>query len=260
MYTTPKKTLVVVLLSSMLFSCMTNKSTVYINNPNLNHEVPISIMDTIVEYKLQPRDVLNVQIKTLDAASSAYFNLQSGNTFQQFSPAALYLGGYSITKEGRINLPEIGQVTVAGLTLPKAEAAIQKAVRRYLPNANVIVKMVSFKISVLGEVNAPGYYYVYNEQANLLEALALAGDMTLFGNRENITVLRQTESGMKGMLLDLRNPNIFSSEYFQLLPNDVVYVQPRKERNQRDNLNTFNLLSIVFGAISSVVLLLNFTN
>ncbi|WP_415843881.1 polysaccharide biosynthesis/export family protein [Zobellia nedashkovskayae] len=239
---------------------MSNKSTIYINNPNLNHEVPVTIMDTIIEYQLQPRDVLNVQIKTLDAASSAYFNLQSENTFQQFSPAALYLGGYSIMKNGSINLPEIGQVTVAGLTLSEAEEEIQKAVRRYLPNANVIVKMVSFKISVLGEVNAPGYYYIYNEQANLLEALALAGDMTLFGNRENITILRQTKTGMKGMLLDLRNPNIFSSEYFQLLPNDMVYVQPRKERNQRDNLSTFNLLSIVFGAISSVVLLLNYTN
>ena len=260
MYQTLKKTLFLALLSLMLFSCVSNKSTVYINYPGLNHEAPTQVLDTILEYELQPRDILNVQIKTLDAASSNYFNLQSENTFQQSNPAALYLGGYSISNDGNINLPEIGKVAVLGLTISKAEEKIQNAVRRYLPNANVIVKMVSFKISVLGEVNEPGYYYIYNEQANLLEALALAGDMTLFGNRENITLLRQTKNGMNGILLNLKDPDIFSSDYFQLLPNDIIYVQPIKQRNQRDNLSTFNLLSILFGAISSVVLLLNFTN
>jgi polysaccharide export outer membrane protein len=202
--------------------------------------------------------VLSVRIKTLDAESSDYFNLQPDNAFFNFNQASAYINGYSIDEKGNIDLPETGIVKVAGLTLNEAQAMIRKSYVNYLKNATIIVKLVSFKITVLGEVNNPGHYYIYNNQATLLEGLGMAGDMTDFGNRENITLVRQTANGLGAVLINLKDPKALASQYYYLQPNDVVYVQPLKAKNARGNLNALNVLSIVFGAISSAVLLLNF--
>jgi polysaccharide export outer membrane protein len=110
----------------------------------------------------------------------------------------------------------------------------------------------------LGEVNNPGHYYIYNNQATLLEGLGFAGDMTDFGNRENITLVRQTNTGLGAVLINLKDAGALSSQFYYLQPNDVIYVQPLKAKNTRSNLNALNVLSIAFGAISSFVLLTNF--
>jgi polysaccharide export outer membrane protein len=176
------------------------------------------------------------------------------------NPAGFYLNGYSINEEGNITLPEVGPVKVVDLTLNEAQTLIANEISEYLSTATVIVKLTSFKITVLGEVNSPGYYYVYNDQANLLEGLGLASDLTEFGNRENITLIRQTDDGSEVVLINLKDPDILSSKYYFLQPNDVIYVQPLKAKNTRSNLSTFTILSVLFGAISSTILLLRYLN
>ena len=159
-----------------------------------------------------------------------------------------------------ISLPEVGGIKVGGLTLEQAEEKIQGAISSYINNATILVKLVSFKITVLGEVNNPGYYYVYNEQANVLEGLGLAGDLTDFGNRENITLIRQTDNGNEAILLDLKDPDLLASKFYYLQPNDILYVQPMRAKSTRSNLNTLTILSVLFGAISATVLILNYLN
>jgi polysaccharide export outer membrane protein len=119
------------------------------------------------------------------------------------------------------------------------------------------VKLVSFRITVLGEVRNPGQYFVYNDQATLLEGLGMAGDLTDFGNRENITLIRQNGSKLGGIRLNLRNPDVLSSKYYYLQPNDVVYVQPLRVKNTRGNLNTLGVLGVVIGVASSAVFIYN---
>ncbi|MGV3502910.1 MAG: polysaccharide biosynthesis/export family protein [Adhaeribacter sp.] len=233
---------------------------VYFPNPRFNTTELTPIVNTANNYRLQSRDVLSVRIKTLDPESSDYFNLHSENAFFNYNQASAYLNGYSIDEEGFVELPEAGRVQVVGLTVNEAQEKIQESFSSYLKKATIIVKLVSFKITVLGEVNNPGHYYIYNTQATLLEGLGLAGDLTDFGNRENITLVRQTNTGLGGVLINLKDAQVLSSPFYYLQPNDVIYVQPLKAKNTRSNLNALGVLSIGFGAISSIILLLNFLN
>lgn len=242
----------------ILCACIPNQKLVYFPNPNFNSASPTPIFNTPITYQLQPRDVLSVRIKTLDEETESYFNIQADNGFQQLNPAGLYINGYSISSRGTITMPEAGEIAVGGLTLEEAEDEIREAISSYVSNVTILVKLVSFKITVLGEVQRPGYYYIYNDQANILEALGLAGDLTDFGNRENINLIRQTEDGSEAILLNLSESDVLFSKYYYLQPNDVLYVPPMEEKSIRDNLNTLTLLSVLFGAISSTVLILNF--
>ena len=243
-----------------LFSCVANREVVYFDDPDLNTSRPTDYVNERNDYKLQPRDVLSIKVKTVDLETSNYFNLgnSNGGGFMQLNPAGLYLNGYSLDNDGYIILPEVGKLYVGGLTVDEAQDRVYSALSKYLNNATVLVKLVSFKITVLGEVRSPGYYYIYNDQANLLEVLGLAGDLTEFGNREKITLIRQTTAGSQAIHIDLLDPDLIKSKYYFLQPNDVIYVQPLKAMNTRSNLSTFTLLSVLFGAISSTVLVLNF--
>ncbi len=128
---------------------------------------------------------------------------------------------------------------VKGLTVEEVQQFIQSNANKYFNNAIVIVKLVSFKVTVLGEVKNPGYYFVYNNQATALEALGMAGDLTTFGNRRNIKLLRQHISGTEVILLDLTNPELLKSDYFYLKPGDVLYVEPLKGEIQGERTWSF---------------------
>jgi len=152
-------------------------------------------------------------------------------------------------------LPILGEVKVKDLTVEEAQQVIQSSANTYFNNAIVILKLISFKVTVLGEVKNPGYYYVYNNQATALEALGMAGDLTNFGNRTNIKLLRQHASGTEVVLLDLTKSDILESEFFYLKPGDVLYVEPLKARSKRSNLE---LLSLIFAGLTTVVLILSY--
>ena len=244
----------------IVVACIPNEKLIYLPNPEFNTQTPTAVYNNRQTYQLQPRDVLSVRIKTLDEDTEDYFNIQPSNGFVPLDPAGLFINGYSINSKGTITMPEVGEIQVGGYTLEEAEAVIRDAISSYITNATILVKLVSFKVTVLGEVNNPGYYYVFNEQANVLEVLGLAGDMTDFGNRENITLIRQTEEGSNAILLNLKDPKLLASDFYFLQPNDVLYVQPLQAKQTRDNLNTLTILGVLFGAISSTVLVLNFIN
>ncbi len=173
------------------------------------------------------------------------------------NPGTLFLDGYSIDTSGKITVPILGELMVKGLTVEEAQQFIQTSANKYFNNAIVIVKLISFKVTVLGEVKNPGYYYVYNNQATALEALGMAGDLTNFGNRKNVKLLRQKATGTEVILLDLTDADLLKSEYFYLKPGDVLYVEPLKARSKRSNLE---LLSVVFAATTTAVLIFSYVN
>ena len=242
-------------------ACVTTEQLTYFPNDQFSTEAPTYISGKSQDYRLQNRDVLSVVIKTLDEETSDYFNIQpNGNGNQQLNPASLYLYGYSIDDQGRITLPEVGEIEVAGLTVEQAREVIEKSVSQYVNNATILVKLISFKVTVLGEVAKPGYYYVYNDQANVLEVLGLAGDVTELGNRENMTLVRQTTSGKEAILLNMKDESMLSSPYYFLQPNDVLYVQPLRAKATRGNLDALTIVSIVISAVSATLGVLNYVN
>ncbi|WP_314511786.1 polysaccharide biosynthesis/export family protein [Xanthocytophaga agilis] len=248
----------IIALWFLVNACIPKHHIVYFPNPSLNKSSPVTTPNTLPVYKLQPTDVLSIRIKTLNKETSDYFNIVPENGVQQWNPAGLYINGYSINAEGDITLPEVGKVKVAGMTVEEAQKAVQEKVKTYVGNVTILLKLISFKVTVLGEVNNPGYYYIYNDNATLLNALAMAGDLTDFGNRTNIVLVRQTKEGTQSIVIDLNDPDVLSSKYYYLMPNDAIYVQPFKAKYARSNVNTLSVLGVLFGAISSTILILNY--
>jgi polysaccharide export outer membrane protein len=244
-----------------LSSCISNKRIVYFSDPGFEEGQQTTIDNKYrTAYHLQKRDVLSVRIKTLDSESSSYFNIENAGTFMNLNPASMFLNGYSIDDRGNIEIPEVGLIAVEGLTVNEAQEKIQKVVSNYLTKATILVKLVSFKVTVLGEVRNPGTQYVYNDQLTILEAIGMCGDITDFGNREHITLLRQTATGQKAVILNLKETEILSSEYLYMQPNDVVYIQPLRAKATRGNLGTLSIASLVLGIISTAILISNSIN
>jgi polysaccharide biosynthesis/export protein len=220
---------------------------------------PALVPNKKVIYYLQPSDVISVRIKgsTETESSNSIFNLAAPQNGGFTSPSSLFLEGYTIDTKGKIMLPIIGEVTVKDLTLEEAQLVIQTQANKFLIKSTVIVKLTSFKITVLGEVKNPGYFYVYNNQATILEVLGMAGDLTQFANRKNIKLIRQVPAGSQVILLDLTDSRLISSDYFLLMPNDVVYVEPLKARSNKANLE---VLSVIFAGLTTIVLILSYIN
>ncbi len=252
-----KNSLLFAVCAFLSTSCYYNKRLVYLQDDTYSESQPKLVENRKSIYQLQPNDILSIKVKSsTDAQVSDIFNITTTTQAPMFtSPGNLFLEGYSIDEEGKIILPIIGALTVKGMSVEQAQDLIQLNANKYLKNATVIVKLISFKITVLGEVNNPGYHYVYNNQITILEALGLAGDLTPVGSRKNIKLVRQVQGGSEVVLLDLTNPNLLKSKYFYLMPNDALYIEPLKARSRRLNLEHITLL---FSAATTAILILNY--
>jgi polysaccharide export outer membrane protein len=238
-----------------LGGCVTQSKLPYLQTGAYSTQKPLQTENIRPVYKLQAGDVLSIRVQSVQPVLSDIFNVPGPQTITSSDPGTLYLTGYAVDDTGSINLPTVGRVKMQGLSMEEAQAFLQQKVAAYVRDANVLVKLLSFKITVLGEVRSPGRYFIYNPQATVFEALGMAGDLTEFGNRENIKLIRQTPKGSEVVLINLTDANLLKSPYYYLLPNDALYVEPMKARTSRGNATN---LGIVFAGISAVVLLLSY--
>lgn len=239
-----------VLATVLLGGCVGRKNINYLNDKSLSEGSSKLFENRKFEYRLQVNDVLSIRVMGLDEATSIFFNVESQNV--QLSDAALYVNGFSVDKNGQIQLPTVGKIKVQGLTVGEAQDLVQKKVNEYFTTATVILKMVSFRVSVLGDVSRPGAYVVYNNQITLLEALAMAGGPNEYADKTHVTLVRQSDRGTQALYVDLSSTNVLSSEYYYLLPNDVVYVPALKARTGRMNLELFVILLSTVSTIAVV--------
>jgi polysaccharide export outer membrane protein len=250
----------IVLLSFALLvafsSCTTHKQLTYLQNVDSLPSGTVYYKQP-VEYRIQNEDILYIRVISLNEEINTMINTFSSQTnMNQFqNEISLYLYGYSVNDSGYVDVPYIGKVNILGLTLEEAKQTIKEKVDKSVRNATVIVKLVSFKFSVLGEVQRPGAYRNYNNQLTILEALSMAGDITDYGNRFEVLVVRPTKDETKTFRVDLTDKSLLSSEAFFLLPNDVVYVQPIKSKSFRINIPT---MTLALTTISTLILVLSF--
>ena len=252
--TSPTTAIAWALLLVCLSSCYSRRELIYLQDPTFSGEYPTQIKNRRPTYKLQVNDVLHIDIQNPDTESAQFFNYGQEQMQAFGNQPNLFVQGHSVDEGGYVTVPLVGKVKVEDLTVDEAKDLLQQEVDKFLRNTSVDVKLISFKISVMGEVNNPGYYYVYNGQANVLEGLSLAGDLTDFGNRSNIKLIRQNDNGAEVILLDLTSSDVMKSKYYYLLPNDVIYVEPSAQQLKRENLVP---IGIVFTAITSLALIAN---
>jgi len=238
-------------------SCVPQKKIKYLQT--LQEQDTTNTYDNIrpLDYKIQPYDNLYIRIFSLDEKTFMFFNMVSGaNAYNTYtSDASIYLNSYSVDKDGYIDFPIVGRVNVRELTVEQVKNVLQKKVDEYLTETMVVVKMVNFNITILGEVHKPGQIKIYQDEINIFEAIAMAGDLTDYANRNKIALVRQTPNGSKVHYLDLTKADIMSSEYFYMMPNDIIYAAPLGIKQW--GFATFPY-ALVFGAITTGLLLINY--
>jgi polysaccharide biosynthesis/export protein len=179
-------------------------------------------------YQIQTGDHLYIRIYSMDPKTSKFFQTDMPTLM---NPTYLYLNSYMVDDEGYINISFIDRMFVKGMTLEEVKKKIQKTLNDYFKETTVSVKLVSFQVSVMGEVNSPGNFTIDKDQINVLQAISLAGGIKEFGNNKKVTLVRQTLKGSDVFYLDLSNKKILESDYFYMLPNDVIYVEPLKSKS-----------------------------
>ena len=248
--------LVMLLLS--LFSCSSQQKIAYLQDVyGDTKQSPEELYDA----RIKPKDLLTITVNTFDKEASLPFNLVyptgSANVVNGTSSETA-IQKYLVDNEGYIDFPVLGKIKVADLTKNEVESSIKEKLKPYLKETPVvIVRMVNYKISVIGEVNKPNTYTITNEKVNVLEALALAGDLTIYGKRDNVKLMRESSDGKRVVItLDLTDKNLINSPYFYLQQNDVLYVEPNKTkmRNSRYSALTGQVLSGVSVLVSVVSL------
>ena len=239
-------------------SCTTKKQITYLQNVDSLPGASV-FFKTPIEYRIQNEDILYIKVISLNDNINELINTFSSrysqNMFQ--NEISLFLYGYSVNDSGFVDIPTIGKVNVLGKTLEEAQIAISEKIGYSIRNATVIVKLLSLGVAVLGEVRKPGKYQNYNNQFTILEALSKAGDITDYGDRKRVLVIRPTKTEVKTFRVDLTDKGLLSSEAFFLLPNDVVYVEPIKSKIFRINIPT---MTLVLTTISTLILVLSFIN
>jgi polysaccharide biosynthesis/export protein len=211
-------------------------------------------------YKIRSGDILNVQIVTLDEKSSIMFNNDRSpqRTMQQggggIGNAQMFLWGYNVDENGFITMPVVGSVELAGKSLSEASEYINSRVAEYLIGATVLVKLVNFSVTVVGEVRNPGKFFIYDTEITIIDLLAATGEMTDFAKRD-ITVVRQSAEGSSFGKIDLNYATALQSEYFYLQPDDIVYIEPHPLK--RAGISQFPI-SLIFSTLSFTLLVLNY--
>lgn len=229
------------LMGIMLTSCMSTKKVTYFQNLD---NVDLSKTTGLYDAKIMPKDILSITVHTLTPEASEAFNLKGSST-------------YLVDNEGNIDFPVVGTLPLGGMTTKEAEALIKSKIIPYMSeseNPIVQVRMSNYKYAMLGGIKAPGVYTAPNEKISIVEAIARAGDLDLYGQRDKIFLIRENEHGEREYhQLNINDAEIFNSPYYYLQQNDIVYVEPKKvqARNSFFASSTSMWLSI-FGMLTSV--------
>lgn len=245
----------------VLGSCGSSKKIAYFQNAD---SLRCAASAGLFDAKIMPKDLLTITVSTTDPKAATPFNLAVSevlNSTGRISGSGSALQAYLVDNEGYINFPVLGMLKVDGMTKRQCEAFIREKVKPYMSqteNPIVTVKMASFKVSVAGEVNRPGVYTVDQEKINVLEALSYAGDLTIYGKRDNVLLIREDAKGEKSFhRLNLNDANMISSPFYYLQQNDIIYVEPNKVKARNSEIgNSTNIWLSVVGVLTSVTSLI----
>jgi len=247
--------LLLLFIGLLFASCVPQKKILYLQDiPKEDDTVYAFVNDRLLDYQVQAGDNLYIKINSLEEKSTTYYNEVSGSNTNQ-AGNNLYLNSYLVNDTGYFHFPSLGYIYVKDLTSEEIQLMLEERLQEYLLNPVVIVRLASFRITLLGEFKSPGKYDIYQSNINLFEAISMAGDMTDFAKRDKIAIIRQTTRGSKIVRVNLNDKRILESDYFYLLPNDIVYAEPIKAKQF---VSTNFPYGLVFSILSTILLLYAF--
>ncbi len=232
-----------------MFSCASKADLLYFQDESLG-----SFNQPVInpEIRYQPDDMLTINVSNLDQEVAMPFNLPvvSQTTDVTSAQGIITQQTYLVDKNGNIEFPVLGTIAIAGLTRLEATALIKNKLQEYLTAPIVNIRIANFTITVLGEVNNPGTFTIQDEKVSLTEALGLAGDLTIYGNRKNVLLTREVGGQKKFAVFDLTSAKVLASKNYYLAQNDFLYVEPNKARINSSKANPNN--GVIISAVSTL--------
>ena len=245
----------------LLFSSCSVKKFAYFQGAD---KVDLNKQSAFYDARIMPKDQLDIKVYTISPEASAPFNMSTVSVTSAGQGTSSTSGGgsqnYLVSNDGTINFPVLGRIKVTGHTKEECENMILEKIRPYMAPSEepiVTVRQANYTITVLGEVGSPGSIQVSREKINIYEALAMAGDMTVYGHRDRVKLFRENADGTRELhMLDLSDANIMNSPYFYLQQNDIIYVQPSIVKKMQGNLVTSLIIPLTTSLVSFSALLI----
>lgn len=239
----------------LITSCVPRKNIVYFQDiENYVSE------DNIEPARFKPNDMLSIIVSSSNIESAIPFNLMSlvrpiagvrtTSTNITGSTASMEVP-YMVNSDGEIEFPVLGTIKIEGMSTQDLKSYLQKELKEFIKDPIINIRFLNFTVTILGEVNHPGTFHINGERVSLPEALGVAGDMSIFGRRDNILIVRETGGKKVYKYLDMRDPDILNSEYYYLQQHDIVYVEPNRAQRQS---SSFNRNMSVYVSIASLLL------
>src|SRR5699024_800531 len=245
-------------------SCIPTKRLTYFQEDS-------EVFDTLVlankrqePYRLQINDLLSIRIKVLDQETVGIFNPVSDANPNATGEERLYYDGFVVDNQGNIRIPLLGKVKVLGMTVEEIREDLEERLKRdfFKEEANlfVTVKLSGIRYTINGEITRPGSNIIYRDQVSIMEAIANSGDITMEGNRNDVVIIRQYPTGQKIHRIDLTKIDAMNSPYYYIKPNDLILVNPLKQKSWGSGTTGFEsirTIATIIGAISTTLLLIN---
>jgi polysaccharide export outer membrane protein len=243
------------LFLSIIFSSCAKRNLTYMSNLKFAENYQAQIAEGIT-VKIQAGDLLRISLSSLQPEMNSMFNDPTTNLELNRSVINnINAEGFLVDEKGEVNIPVVGKVKLAGLTKAQATEIIEKGIEEYIVDPVVTIQYANFKVTVIGEVKNPSTFYVPSEKLNIFEALGLAGDMTEFGLREDVRLIRESDGLRSVTTLDLNDINLLGSPYYNLKQNDIIYIQPDKLKSVKVSTNERNmtLLALVVSLVVPIL-------
>ncbi|HWV73132.1 MAG TPA: polysaccharide biosynthesis/export family protein, partial [Pseudosphingobacterium sp.] len=243
------------LIPLLTFSCRSNKTIPYFKNIS---EVDYKEIKQIqyTEPIIQSDDILDITFQTADISASVSVNEAATDNSVAAPGAQQRVAGFVVDKYGEVELPILGRIKLSGLTSYEARNLLREKAKRFFVDPTVQVRFVNFKVTVIGEVNRPSSYTMPSERVTILDAIGLAGDLTIYGKRENVLLIRENSKGKEMVHFNLNDAELFTSPYYYLKQNDIIYVEPSKGKIASAEASRFSVIAIFASLLSTAALII----
>ncbi|SDS83367.1 polysaccharide biosynthesis/export family protein [Winogradskyella sediminis] len=258
------KLLIFVLSCVIVSSCIPHKDTVYlqIKDGALNDTIPNNLVEIQKPYRVQVNDILNIRVKALDQETVSILNPTGEGNLNASSAERAFFDGFTVDVHGNVRIPTLGYINVLGFTTEEIEKKIEAQLleEQFKETANIFVtvKLAGLRYTASGEIGSPGSQVLFTERVNVFEAIANAGEIPLTGNKKDVKIIRQYPQGQKIHSLDLTDIKVMQSPYYYIQPNDIIYVEPLKQKSigtGETALSSITAIASIVSLISTAVLL-----
>lgn len=236
----------------LLTACVPHKKIAYFQDLQ-NDSTITSFVDKHIS-TVETSDLLSISIASLSDDANTLFELQTGSDDPNYASNT-----YLVREDSTIQIPVLGKLKVAGKATGLVAEEVRAALEPYLKDPTVVVRIVNYRVTLMGEVAKPGVYHIPNEKVSILEAIGMAGDLTIYGKREQVKIIRTSGGEHQVFFLDLTSKTIFTSPNFFLQNNDIVYVEPSKGKTSLDD-NVYRILPLIISTLTLIIVVVGFAN